>query len=219
MKQLNALTLCFDILLLSACSTTQITSTWKAPDAKAGTYNKIMVVGIIRESDQSMREGMETHLAGDLKAAGYNAVCACEEYGPKAFQYLTEEEVIKKLNQQGYDAVLTVVLLDKQKERKYVPGRAVHTPHNVYNGRFWGYYRSVYDRIETKGYWEETTNYFWESNLYDLTSQKLVYSIQTKSFDPASTNALAHEYGKMILQNMIKNGVLRKKTEQVAKAM
>lgn len=178
-----------------------------------------MVVGIIREADRSLREGMETHLAGDLRTAGYNAVCACEEYGPKAFQNMAEDEVIKKLNGQGYDAVLTVVLLNKQKERFYVPGRVMYTPYNIYYNRFWGYYRSVWSRIETKGYYEETTNYFWESNLYDLAPQKLVYSIQTKSFDPTSTDALAHEYGKLIVRNMVKNGVLPKKAEQVAKAM
>ena len=54
------------------------------------------------------------------------------------------------------------------------------------------------------------TKYFWESNLYDMSNQKLVYSVQTKSFDPATSESMAHEYGRMIVKNMVKQQVLAK---------
>jgi len=47
--------------------------------------------------------------------------------------------------------------------------------------------------------------------LYDLTSKELLYSVQTQSFDPASSELLAHEYGKMIVANMVKKAVISKK--------
>jgi hypothetical protein len=36
----------------------------------------------------------------------------------------------------------------------------------------------------------------------------LVYSVQTESFDPGSSESLGHEYGKLIVGNMVQNKVL-----------
>ena len=60
-------------------------------------YNKIMVLGLMNLPDRTFREKMEEHLAGDLKMLGYNTVCACEEFDPKAFNNMTEEAAINKL--------------------------------------------------------------------------------------------------------------------------
>jgi hypothetical protein len=196
------------MLLLLSCSTSRITSTWKAQNVQSKKYNKILVLGLIRESDRSIREKMEQHLLGDLKERGYNAICACEEFGPKAFENMTEKEAISKLANSGIDAVLTIVLLDKTKEKYYVPGRVSYSPYYNYHNRFWGYYTTMYDRIYSPGYYEVSTKYFWESNLYDMDSKQLVYSVQTQSFDPSSSEILAHEYGKLIVSNMVKNKVL-----------
>ena len=66
----------------------------------------------------------------------------------------------------------------------------------------------MYGRIYSPGYYVTATKYFWESNLYEVESQELVYSIQTQSFDPASIGSLANEYGKMIVGNILKNDIL-----------
>lgn len=198
--------------MLLSCSTSRITSTWKAENVQAKKYNKILVLGLIRESDRSIREKMEQHLLGDLKEHGYNAICACEEFGPKTFENMAEKEAIAKLGNSGIDAVLTIVLLDKTKERYYVPGRIYYSPYYNYHNRFWGYYTTMYDRIYSPGYYEVSTKYFWESNLYDMDSKQLVYSVQTQSFDPSSSEILAHEYGKLIVNSMVKNKVLTTQT-------
>src|SRR6476619_6225405 len=195
-------------LFFSCGTTTVIINLLKAPGTTARTFNKLMVLGLIRETDRSIQQNMENHMVGDLKELGYNAFSALEEYGPKAFENLTEEQSNEKLRSSGFDAVLTIVLLDKQQERYYVPRRVMYTPYFTYHTRFWGYYRTIYERIKTPGYYSSYAKYFWESNLYDLTVNKLIYSIQTQSFEPSSREALAHEYGKLIIKNMISNNLL-----------
>ncbi|HET9824594.1 MAG TPA: hypothetical protein VFP87_04635 [Chitinophagaceae bacterium] len=195
-------------IMLTACSTSQITSSWRADNVQARKYNKIMVVGLIRESDRSLREKMEEHLVGDLRQLGYNAICACDEYGSKAFENMNEKEAVDKLSNAGIDAVLTIVLLDKQKERYYIPNHIYYSPYAVNHGRFWGYYHTMYDRIYSPGYYATDTKYFWESNFYDMNTRQLVYSVQTHSFDPASTTSLAHEYGQLIVKNIVKANIL-----------
>jgi hypothetical protein len=169
-----------------------------------------MVVGLIKENDRTIQQNMENHFVGDLKDLGYNAVSSLQEYGPKAFDNLTEEAALAKLKGSGVDAVMTIVLLDKEKESKYVAGSIYYSPYGYYYNRFWGYRTTLYRRIYEPGYYVTDTKYFWESNFYDMSTEKLVYSVQTRSFDPVNTESMGHEYGKMIVKDMVKENVLQK---------
>jgi len=206
------------LLIVAGCTTSKITSSWKAENTLPQKYNKVMVLGLIREADRTIQENMENHLVSDLQELGYNAVSSMKEYGPKSFENMDEEAAISKLKNSGIDAVLTVVLLDKQKERKYIPGNMYYSPYGYYYNRFWGYRATIYRRIYEPGYYITDTKYFWESNLFDMSNQKLVYSVQTQTFDPANTESMAHEYGQMIVNDMAKNNVLKKWSETPTKA-
>lgn len=208
------------IFLFSGCGTSSwITSSWKAQNVYPKKYNKIVVLGLIRDADRSVRETMEQHIVGDLQDLGYNAVCSCDEYNPKAFEGMNEQQALDKLRNSGVDAVLTITLLDKTRERYYIPGRVYYTPYYIYHNRFWGYYRTMYDRIYSEGYYSVDTKYFWESNFYDMASDQLMYSVQSQSFDPSSTESMSHEYGLMIVKNMVKNNVLANQKEATLKPM
>lgn len=194
-------------LVLPACGpSSSLTHTWKAENVTAMNFRKIVVLGLLK--DQAFREKMEQHIVSDLQSLGYNAICSCDEYNPKAFEGLNEQQAISKLKNGGVDAVITIVMLDKEKERYYVPSRVYYTPYSSIHNRFYRYYNNMYERVTTEGYYVTNTRYFWESNLYDLSGDRLIYSAQSTSFDPASAESLGHEYGQMIVKNMVKNNVI-----------
>jgi hypothetical protein len=219
MKLINKIAIVLVALLLGCGPTSHITSSWKAENVYPKQYKKIVVLGLIREADRSIREKMEQHIVGDLTDLGYKAVCSCDEYNPKAFEGMNEQEAISKLRKDGIDAVLTVTLLDKTRERYYVPGRVYYSPYYIYQHRFYGYYQTMFDRIYSEGYYVMNTKYFWESNFYDLESNQLIYSAQSQSFDPDNAESLSHEYGKMIVMNMVKNNILSKQKESALRPM
>ena len=196
----------------AGCITSKITTSWKAENSIPQKYNKRLVLGLIREADRTLQENMENHFVGDLQELGYSAVSSLKEYGPKVFDKMDEEAAISKLKNSGVDAVITIVLLDKGKERKYVPTNIYYSPYGYYSNRFWGYRSTLYRRIYEPGYYVTDTKYFWESNLYDMSTQKLMYSVQTQSFNPANSESMGHEYGQMIVKNMIKQNVLIQQT-------
>jgi hypothetical protein len=208
MKKFKSISIAL-LLIAVGCATTKITTSWKAKDAVPQKYNKIMVLGLIRTADRTIQEKMENHMVGDLKNLGYNAVSSLQEYGPKAFDKMDEEAALAKLKNSGVDAVITIVLLNKEREKSYVPGHIYYySPYGYYYNNFWGYRTALYHRIYEPGYYVVNTRYFWESNLYDMSTQKLIYSVQTQSFDPANSESLAHEYGQMIIKNMVQQNVL-----------
>lgn len=195
--------------LLSACSSTKLTTSWKAGDVTSTHYERILVLGLMTDPDRRIREEMETSLVNNLKLSGLNAVCACEEFGPKAFESMSEEEALATLNDNGFDAVLTAVLLDKKKEKYYVPTYIHYSPYSMYHNNFWSYYSTIYGRVYTPEYYVTDTRYFWESNFYTLSkSPQLLYSSQSQSFNPSSSQRLSKEYGKIIVADLFKAGVI-----------
>ena len=200
------------ILFFTACSSSYITTAWKAPGISPQKHKKILVLGLINDPDKTIREKMEQHIVGDLIELGYNAVCSCEEFNPKAFENMSEKVALDKLSNSGIDAVLTIVMLNKVKEKNYVPARINN------QDRFWGYYSNMYGRVYSPGYYTTDTKYFWESNFYNLDTKELLYSAQSQSFDPQSAATMGHEYGLMIVKNMVKNNVLQKQIEQPLKS-
>ena len=200
------------MVFLISCNSTKITSSWNADNAKKNTYNKVIVLGIFNQKDRSIRENVENKLVDQLNSLGYHAVSALAQFGPKAFEKIKEEDVSTQLKSSGYDAVLTTVLLDKAKENDYTPGNVTYQPVGYRYNRFGRYYTTVYDRIYEPGYYSTSTNYFLESNLYDLSSSDLKYSVQSKAFAPSSTAELASDYSKRIVKDLKAKGILNKKS-------
>lgn len=210
MKYLKFLSILCGIGLIVSCgSSTKVTSSWKSNNApsNAASLKKVMVVALLPEKDRNIQQTMEKELVAKLAEKNIQAFSAYEQYGPSRFSK-DERQTLNQLKKSGADGVITIVLLDKQKERDYVPGNVMTRPYGLYYNRFWGYYNNLYDRVYTQGYYETNTNYFFESNLYNLKSDKLLYSAQTESFDPNSTEQLAREYSKSIVEDMSKGGVL-----------
>ena len=200
-------------VVLFSCQTSRITATWTDKNVSPKKFNKILVIGLLKDNDRELQSKMEKHLAGDLNDLGYSAFAASDVFPLGTFVKGDTTKAIEALNSKGFDAVLTVVLLNKEKENHYVPGRVKYTPYAPYNDRLDLYYYSMYDRIQTEGYYESATKIFWESNFYDRNSKKMIYSSQTESFDLGSKDDLAHYYGVLFANNLVKSKVLIKPDE------
>lgn len=196
------------ILLAVGCKTSDITSVWKSENMTGRNFNKIMVVSIVSADDYFLGECMETHMVDDLKRLGYPAVSASAKYGAKKFQGLDEQQIMEKLAKEGVDAIITVGLLARHVQKADVPGYKKLVPYAAYSEHFWGYYNSTYSRIETPGYYERSTEFFWEGNFYEVLSRDLQYAIQTESFEPAASQMLVHHYSEAMVHRMLEDGVL-----------
>ena len=100
-------------------------------------------------------------------------------------------------------------------DKVYYPGLKTHFNHHIAKAQSKGFGGIVSFTLknDTEAAAREfvtNTKYFWESNFYEMESKELLYSVQTKSFNPVSTESLAHEYGKMIVNNMEKKGIINK---------
>lgn len=210
MKKLFALPL---LALLVACQPSKITQSWTDKDAAPKKYKKILVLGVLSDNDNELQTKMENHLAGDLKDMGYNAIAANTIFPAGTFVKGDTVKAKAAIDGKGFDGILTVVLLDKKKEQVYIPGRVTEYNYYMRYGRFDRYLTDVSERIYSPGYYTEETRYIWENNFYDLGNRKMIYSARSRSFDMVSKNALAHTYGQLMAESLVKKKILIKPEE------
>ena len=207
MKRIRPFFLVLVTVLTFSCTSSHTVTAWKAPNSTTRPYKKIMVVGIVKDSSMAIRQQMETHLVDDLNDNGLVAVSALKVFGKGGLGQLEQEQTYVKLCNLGIDAVITIALVDKEKEKIYVPNRVKYYSSLFYYNRIWNY-DIIQADISGKGSYEESNRYLWETILFDLQTLSPVYTVQTKSFDPSSLSLMAHEHGKMILAAMQKNKIL-----------
>lgn len=195
---------CFCVGLLS-CTSSRIVSAWGS-DAYSPRYQNIVVFAVLNAEDSALQRRMEQHVVDDLRKLGYNARSAAQAYEGR-LKGLTGMQVYRQLQADSVNAVMTIVLLDKQQEQVFIEEKPQQ---NARANDFGKYYEEVNKHTGTAGYYTNVTAYFWEGKLYDLQAKELVYSSRTESFNPASIERLGHEYGKQVVSNMIKKGVLVK---------
>ena len=199
-------------LLFASCSTSKITDSYTTQQGlTTNPARKILVLGLFSDKNRAAKRSMEEQLAVDLQKFGYNAVAATDEFGPTAFRGMTEKEALQKLQNEGIEQVVTINLVDKNNQKRYVPA----SPAYGYAPGFWGYYSYYspwayrpYYRPYRPGYTETTTRYVFETNLYDVTNNQLLYSAQSQTVDASTMGALASDYARDIVKDMRKKNVL-----------
>ncbi|WP_143307216.1 hypothetical protein [Chitinophaga vietnamensis] len=197
-------------MLLAACSSTSLISTWKEPGLPPQKFSKVLVLGMAGAKDREIRESLENAMSQQLTASGIQAATATATFGPKAFEGLSETEAVSQVSDKGFDGVMILSMLDKNKEKYYSPGRMSYTPFAVIRSHWYPYYRVIYDRTYTPGYYSTSVDYTLEANLYSVKGQTLDYSAQGKTFDPSNASALATSFSKAVVADMQKQGVVAK---------
>jgi hypothetical protein len=198
------------LAFLFSCQPTKITQSWAAKDAVPKQYKKILVLGVLTDNDNDLQTKIETHLADDLREMGYLTIAANKIFPAGTFVKGDTAKAAAALQGKGFDAILTVVLLDKNKEKYFVPGKI--TDYSNYNNysRFNRYFDAVSERVFSPGYYGEETKYIWENNFYDLGSRQMIYSARSRSFDFTSKTTLAHTYGMLMAESLVQKKILVK---------
>jgi hypothetical protein len=191
-----------------SCNSTKLISSWKSNDAYVSKYSKVLVIAITGAKDREIRQSVEEAMAQRLNEAGIPAVTAMNQYGPRKFEKMTEATAVKMVNENGFDAVMVVALVNKERQRNYTPGYTTRTPIAVVRGRWYPYYSVIYDRAYEPGYYTTSTDYTLEANFYATKGDKLEYSAQAKSFDPGSASTLASEFSKTVIEDMKKKAIV-----------
>lgn len=202
----------FTILILTSCgSNTTIVNSWRDPKITVTQehFKKVLVVALVK--DEASRRVTENRIA-----ASNPIFKTSYEYLNETTKELTKEQKLKILQDENFDGVVTMRLVSTEKETTYVPGSYT----GMYYGGFDGLYSGVYGygfgnwygmyspAYYDPGYYQETTYYMVETNIFSLKDNKLIWTGTTKSDYVTDLGQTVDAIMQAVVQEMRKDGSL-----------
>jgi len=178
-----------------ACSSTRLESSWSDRSYTGGPFRKLMIIGL--GATEGGRAEFENSVADALLAQGVTGVSSTGYFA--SAQEMTRDAVRAWVEQDGYQGVLVARLVDVE-HRQY----AVAPTYTDLWG-YWGYYGTV---MTSPGYVENRTTLLIDVDLFDAETGKVVYTAESKSFDPESRKTVIRELTALLVQDLTKRGLL-----------
>ncbi|MEJ8803261.1 hypothetical protein [Pontibacter sp. H249] len=197
--------------LWSCASSTRITGTWKTPKPPTEKYDKLVIAALT--DNVRARQQVETDMQAQFQARGINVTKSIDIFPPTASSKGGPDVdlLLDKLKADGYNGIITVALIDEKTETRYVPGNYGYAPMTRFGwyGRFRGYYSYWYPTLYDPGYYTEDKIYFLETNLYDESTENLVWSAQSQSYSPSSLRNASEKLAEITVSQLARDGLIK----------
>ena len=186
--------------LFASCTTTTVmTDVWK-DKAYQGKPQKILVIMVAKFPDT--RNLFEDRFVGELNNRGNNAF---QSYSIIPFEQLREKELVKsKIKSSDADTVLIARLVDTKTIESYNPGMIYVVPDSYYD--WWGYYAVVFADY---GYTGDVRVAYIETNIYDVKTEKLIWSGHSKTERTYGEQELITAFIKLMIKKMESAGIIK----------
>jgi hypothetical protein len=206
MKQLIAGVLLI-IGVLSCTPTTKLTGSWKNEQQIKKAYKVIFVAAITKNS--IMRSSFEGDVSAELNKDNVRTLKSIDEFPPQfGNDSVSRTALMNAVKKDGSEAILTITVLKKATESRYVGGGYSPEARFGYYGNFWGYYNYWYPNTYNDGYYVDTEVYYIECNLYDSQTQLLLWSAQTKAYSYQGISGFSKEFAGIIVNKLKSDKVI-----------
>jgi hypothetical protein len=178
-------------LLPASCATTKLTGSWK-DEAHRETFRYIVVVGAFEIPDT--RVIFEEDFRDRLKERGVNAINSYKLFpGDKP---PGKDVFLEKIRSLGADGVLVTRIVDSETMKVFVPGTAYVRP------SYYDYYGTYYSYIYKPGYTIDEGHADAETNLYDVKSEKLVWTARSRTQFKTRRYELIQAFDKVMIEKL-----------------
>ena len=193
-------------LLISACgTTTSITSSYKAAGVTQVSYKKIFVAALTANS--AVKQTVENELSRYMGTKGITTVKSSDVFPPdfhSSGNDKNKDTILAKVRATNCDGIFTIALVNKETQTSYVQGSGPVGPYGTF-GMYYGYgYGSFY----SPGYYQTDKIYYIQTNIFDAKTEKLIWSAQSKTYNPDSLDDFLKGYEQAITDQIIKDGLV-----------
>jgi len=180
-------------LALTACASTRIVDSWKAPGAGPLHFNKVLALAVVQ--NDSIRRTAEDELQADLVN-----VKAVQSYKVLGAANPGDLEAVKAiLHQNGFDGVVALSVGSAREELSWAPAGQPG------GASFSGFYNYSYG----SSYMLSDTVVRVEVSVFSLTEDKLLWSGVSESFNPNDTANLVYAIAKAAGAEMRRQGLIK----------
>jgi PBP1b-binding outer membrane lipoprotein LpoB len=184
------------VFLILSCAGTELTHKQVNDAYKGKPVSNILVIAMMVNDDT--RRIFEKKFVAHLKSAGVEAISSVDAIPMPVDLELKKETIFNAANQFKNDAVIITHLIDKEEKDVFTRG-----------GRgYRGYHGSyAYDR----GYSSTRRAIRLEMNLYDVKTEELIWSGQSKTWSKDSRNRIINDVIKVVINDLQNNKLISPK--------
>ena len=184
--------------LTISCTGTDITQEEVTEAYNGKPVSNIFVIAIT--GNEHNRHSYEKKFVAHLKAAGVGGVASVDVIPMPPDLVIKKETILTAVNQYGNDAVIITHLTGKKV-------KDVVTRSGARNRGFYGYYMSARD----PGYTSTSTTLRLETSLYDVKTERLIWSASSKTLSRDASDQTINEVIKTVIGKMQKNKLIAPK--------
>jgi len=211
MKKLASLFLAV-VIIVSCSPTTKITGSWKNPKQPSSEVQTIFIAALT--GNIIAKSTLENNMSDALIKQKINTIKSVDEFPPSLLKdSISKEVIMDKIKKKSHQAILTISLLKKKTESRYIRGSTAYTPmaRFGYYDNFYGYYSYWSPYAYSPGYYVKDDVYYLESNLYDSKTETLIWSAQSKTYSYDGLSSFSKTFAKVIVKKMKEDGVINLK--------
>ncbi len=203
------------LLLLPACSTTDVTNVWFDKQYTGGPVKKVLVLGVFKIAN--IRRGFEDEVVARFAEKNIEAVAS---YRIFSLSELAEKEAIAaKIQASDFDSVIVSKVVDtrvKESISKSYRG----TPYD-YSGRWDSYYARSMGQVRSPAYTSPLVPvyvgtaevdirniYSLETNLYKVVDKGLVSSIMSDIYTGQPHDLMIRSFVKILMKRYSSDGLI-----------
>jgi len=193
-------------IVFAACSTAkESTDVWVNKEKFVGkNFNSVFIC--VMTADVEARSVLETDLAARAVARGYKAVKSMDVMPGSVVdpKKPTREEIVSHVKTSGCDAVFVAALVKKEEAINYTPGSTAYStmPNVSYVGGYYGYYNNYYATVSTPAYYSNDKLYVMQSNLYEASTEELMWSVRSNVFKPSNLKKFSEQYTSTLVKQL-----------------
>jgi hypothetical protein len=191
--------LVYIIFLIISCAGTELTQK-QVDDAYTGKPVSDILVIAITGNEHNQRT-FENRFVSQLKSVGVDAISSEAVMPMPANLELKKETILKTVNQYENDAVIITHLIGKEE-------KGVYTRDGSARRGFYGFYHS---RYSSPGYSSTSTTVLLQTNLYDVKTEKLIWSGESKTWSKDSKDQIINDVIKAVINNLQKSKIIAPK--------
>ena len=190
------------IFLIISCAGTELTRKQVDETYKEKPVSDILVIAIT--GNEHSRRSFEKKFVAQLKSIGVDAVSSEEAVAMPPDLELKKEAILAAVNQFENDGVIITHLIGKDEKDVYTRGGSRGLG-------FYGFYHSRYSYSHDPGYSSTSTTVRLETNLYDVKTEKLIWSGKSKTLSKDSKDQLINDVIKTVIKDLQKNKLIAPK--------
>jgi hypothetical protein len=188
--------LALTVILLTGCSQTKVTSVWVDPEYQGDGIDNVFVVGVSK--DGGLRRIFEDEFVALFKQRGVKATSSYRVLPDEDLR--DEKKLDSKVEESGSDTILMTRVIDIRKDTQYIPPDYVYSPPVHYYGGWHGYYNRAY--MVSPGYTVEYETAVLETNLYDLKTDKLIWSARSDAPTDGKIGKHIKDFARSIISQL-----------------